>query len=281
MGEKFVINPAEIRTLAPMPAAVGQLAQVIAKPDADVAEVVHVIEFDQALTANVLRWGNSAWSGASSRIVTIREAVMRLGMATILKLAVGQGIAAAAKASPGLLKADEEPQWRHSITAALAAETLSGFICQAVPHVAFTAALIHDIGKLLMRRKLAPETLEEINRLVVSEGLRNYEAEERILGTTHARVGGEIAWFWKFPEELARAIEHHHDPNPAPDLLVDSVQVADAVANYVAEKSPGEDRATRVNAKVLKRLDLTPQKVQILVSTVKEKLDEALALWDL
>jgi putative nucleotidyltransferase with HDIG domain len=280
MGIKFIINPAEIQKLAPMPSAVGRLAKAVSDNDADLTEVVNIVEYDQALTANVLRWANSVWSGPTARVKTVREAILRLGTGNILQLAVGQGISAAMKNVAAQTEAGEESLWRHSVTAALAAECLGKFIRRPILQVSFTAALVHDIGKLLLRRHLQEETYRAIRLLMVKKHYSAFEAESEVLGTDHARVGGEIAWFWKFPDELVTAIEQHHAPDPAPEPILDAVQAANAIANFLGSQNAVEMTGAKIRTEVLQRLGLVPDSVRRICRQVRDRLEETLQLWE-
>jgi putative nucleotidyltransferase with HDIG domain len=280
MSSKFIIDPADIQNLAPMPVSVGRLAQMISRAETDFAEVVGVIEFDQALTTNVLRWANSAWSGAKTPILSVRDAVIRLGMAAILKLAVGHTLSAPLTKCSYPSVENEDSLWRHSITAALVAEHLGSFAKQAVPPVSFTASLVHDVGKLLLGRYLKDEDVLKIRQLVHKEKIQGIEAEQQVLGTDHARVGGEIAWFWKFPDELSKAIEQHHSVNPAPDPLLGTVQIANSVANFINGGNESDDPVdTKIPYSVIQHMGLSPAKIQLICGLVREKRDETLKLW--
>jgi len=279
MNGKFIIDPGDIQWLLPMPTSVGQLAHAISEPETDINKVIRIIEFDQALTANVLRWANSAWSGSKVVIETVRESVIRLGTGTILKLAVGHGLSANMQ-NCQYLESGEETLWRHSIAAALASESMRKFTEVSVPPTAFTAALIHDIGKLLLARFLDDSQKERIRKLVQNEHLDPLDAERCVLGTDHARVGGEIAWFWKFPEELARSVENHHALNSEPDILLDTVIVGNAVAHLLSPTPVTNPGDTKIPARVVQRMGLSSSKLQLVCQLVKENLEETLKTWE-
>lgn len=272
----FVIDPAEIQKLAPMPASVTKLVRLMTNPETNIQEICRVIEFDEALTSNVLRWGNSAWSGSSSDIKTIKESVIRLGTAQLLKLAVGYRLVESMKTIDVKFPGIEKKLWEHSVCSALVVEQLSSFTHYPVSPIAFTAALIHDIGKLLLYRHLDAKRIEEMWQFIEA-GEKAVDVESGVLGTTHAMVGGEIAWFWKFPEEIIYAIEKHHDPNPPEDPIVAIVQVANTIANCTGEMT---DKEMQLSSGVYSRLDLDLDKMENLRKETMTKLQETLQLWD-
>ncbi len=273
---KFVIDPAEIQKLSPMPTSVAKLLRLTANPEVNIYEICRVIEFDEALTSNVLRWANSAWSGTHGRIKTVKESVVRLGMAQLLKLAVGYRLAETMKNQSVPYPGVEKKLWQHSVTSALVVEQLSEFTTLEIPPITFTAALIHDIGKLLLFRHLRPETMKELWQFIEA-GENAVEAESGVLGTNHAIVGGEIAWFWKFPDELIAAIEKHHDPNPPQEVVIHAVQVANMVANV-----NGNIKTQRLptNQESYLALGLNLDQLDQLHTTVMDKLEETLTLWE-
>lgn len=277
------MNPAvdvsEIRHLAPMPASVARLVQLAFDPAAGVAEVAGVVQYDPALTANLLRWANSAWSGAENPVTSVRDAVVRLGLNQLLKLAVGNTVSQPMKRDLAAYALPENELWRHSLAAALAAENLPAFATQPVPAATFTAALIHDIGKLLLVRLLSPAAVAEIFRRIEQDQLTYVAAEREVLGVDHAAVGGEIARVWSFPESLVFVISHHHDPEPLPDPLLDAVQIANAVAKFVGVGLGLEQMHIRISPKVMQRVGLTYGRMEALCAAVKDRLATAEKEW--
>lgn len=270
-----VIDPSEIENLAPMPASVVRLAGLVGDPDINVSDIVEVVRLDQALTANVLRLANSIWGRSRTPINSLKEAVVRVGNAQILKIAVGQHLADPMKeACPGYELAEHE-LWRHSVAAALAAEKMSGFVRQTISKFAFTAALMHDIGKLLVGRHMGATSLAEISHVVENERISYVEAEKRVLGTDHAEVGGSIARHWGFPEPLAEAIAYHHDPKFHPDFVMDTVHIANTVAKVIGVGLGIEQMNLKVSVEAPQRLGMDFKNLESLCATVRDELANA------
>jgi len=274
------IQLSEIENLAPMPASVTRLAGMLVDPDASVNDIVRVIEFDQALTANLLRWANSAWSGSQTPILTVRASVIRMGTAQILKIAVGRRILGPMNRSLPEYGLGEQELWRHSVAAALSAECLDKFISKPVPGTAFTASLLHDIGKLFLSRYLSHEVIDEIRKLIEDERITYVEAENRLLGTDHAKVGGAIARHWKFPEQIAGAIERHHDPDPQPDPVQDIVYIANIVAKHIGVGLGSEQMNLKASFEAPKRMGLSSFALERLCAMVVVELAKTEKLWE-
>jgi len=211
--------------------ALGAL-QVLSDINADSDKVGRIIELDPALTTNVLRFANSAYFGCRCEIQTVREALVRLGMKTIARMVY---MSAGAQLSPHRVKGyDLEPGvlWDHMVTTAVATEMLARQLKFRSPPTAFTAALLHDVGKLVLGTNLGVD-VEPIKQLAKDEEITFPEAETRILGINHAEVGAELLASWNLPESLTEAIRWHLDPNGSPDddkQLVDLLHAANAIA---------------------------------------------------
>lgn len=271
--------PAEIEKLAPMPASVARLAAIVGDSHSSLNDVAEVVGYDQAMTANLLRLANSAWSGAPRQIENIRDAVLRIGAGRTLELVVGQKVARSMNASCEGYALGEHELWCHSVAAAMAAERLGKYAEVAIPGSAFTAALLHDIGKLILNRHIGDGTAQEIRRLIVEEKILYLEAERRVLGIDHAEVGGAVARHWKFPEILVSAIEHHHDPDVEPGVILDAVHIANAVAKLIGVGLGTEEMYMKASADAAKRLKLTTTGLESLCAAVQEDLAKTEELW--
>ncbi len=268
----------EIENLMPMPISSVRLAEIVAEPDSTVLEFTRVIELDQALTVNVLHWANSPYSAPQTRINTVRDAVVRLGTANILKLAVGQHLLAAF--SPSLSKTDfgENELWRHSVASGLAAESLHQAAKVQIPGLAFTAALIHDVGKLIISRRLGYDTFQEIIRGISEEKKMDVLAAEReVLQTDHAEIGGAMARHWKFSGELIAAIEKHHCLDVEQGVLLDTVIVSDVLAHNLDRNC--QDELLEIS-RHLQRLQISAGQLGTLADSIRREMNKSESLWN-
>lgn len=272
---KATFSLTEIDSLAPMPASVAQLAEIMSRSQASMTDIAKVIEFDEALTANILKLANSVWCRSKTQIQSVKDAVVRLGTAQILKMAVAGQIAGAMRLScPGYELAEHE-LWRHSVAAALAAENMDAHVTVEVPKFAFTAALLHDVGKLLLNRHIEPEAVEELRDRMKRERITYLEAERSILGTDHSEVGGAIAQHWKFPGELVTAVACHHNPDQAPEPLMDVVHLANTVAKLIGVGLGSEAMHFFSSPETPKRLGMRARDLEALCAKVRHGLAKA------
>jgi putative nucleotidyltransferase with HDIG domain len=225
----------EIALLAPIPVSLPRLAHVMSQPQSDLSEIVSIIEFDPALTANALKLANSAFFGSGVPIHSVREAVMRLGAGRILQQAVGSEVRGRLVQACPAYGLEERELWRHSVAAACAADQVIKYAKTRVHPVAFTAALLHDIGKLLITRHLDEAARERIVGFAAREQISFVEAERRILGFDHAQVGGVMARRWNFPDILVEAIARHHSPSheQSENTALHAVHISNVVAKMI------------------------------------------------
>jgi HD-like signal output (HDOD) protein len=227
------------RSLPPLPVSAVRLAGLVSDPDVDVLDIVETISLDQSLTAAVLRQANSAASGNRVRIGTVRDAVVRLGMNMVLSIALSGHLSKQmTKAVPEYgLGAGE--LWKHSVLASIGADLIRGRSSVRVPTEAATAALVHDIGKLVLCRYMSPHVLELIAQSGAQDGDADFEAELKVLEVHHGDVGALVAEHWRLPESIVAAVRYHHTPHERPEPICYAVALGDMIADYLM--GPGEE----------------------------------------
>jgi HD-like signal output (HDOD) protein len=227
--------------LAPLPTSSTRLAALVCDGTPELGQVVEIVQFDEALTASLLQSANSSWSASRSEITTVRDAVIRLGASPVLALTLGMTVRRRLLDSLPQYGLGEGELWRHSVAASLAAELLTQRAPHRPPAETATAALLHDLGKLVMARFLDRGLLHQLHEAQIG-GAGRLEAERAVLGIDHAELGGLIARSWALPDSLVRGIREHGCPRPAPalapsdqprDTLVAAVHLSDVVAKAV------------------------------------------------
>jgi putative nucleotidyltransferase with HDIG domain len=204
-----------IKNIPAFPAVALKVMTLIDDPDFSLMDVVDVIKYDQAVTANILRICNSAYFGLRYKVETVRDAVMRLGQQNVVRAVQVAGVSKFYKNAKGYgLEADK--LWEHSVGVALMSQILSRRIFHCEDARLYTTALLHDIGKVVMG-EFVDKSFQNIYNLVSNKGISFLEAEEEVLGINHAELGGKIASHWNFPEDMRDAIVYHHRPDLMPD----------------------------------------------------------------
>ena len=215
--------------LDPLPTSSTRLAALVCEGAPELSQVVEIVEYDEALTASLLQSANSSWSASRTEITTVRDAVIRLGASPVLALTLGMGARRHFETMLPQYGLSEGELWRHSVAASLAAELVTQRAPHRPPPEAATAALLHDIGKLVLSRFLDRTLLDQLDE-AQERGSTRLQAEIDVLGIDHAELGGLIARSWALPESLVRGIREHGRPRAGRDPLVNTVCLADMLA---------------------------------------------------
>jgi putative nucleotidyltransferase with HDIG domain len=202
-----------VKQLPPAPQLLPELLDILNKPNLDSNRVVRLIAYDPSLTANVLQACNSASSAPQEPIIDLDSAVLRLGFQEIYRLVAS--ILGAELLCPRTQShvRDAAQLWQHSVATAVAAQLIAREVDDD-PHLAFTAALLHDLGKIVLS-EACQESYARLIEEVESNQFSLLEAEKRILGVQHSEVGGRLLTRWKFPLNLVTAVWFHAHPAAA------------------------------------------------------------------
>jgi HD-like signal output (HDOD) protein len=259
----------QARELQPLPASTIRLASLVSSENVDLDEICEVITYDQALTLALLRAANSVAHGGASDVSQVYEAVFRLGAAHVLAVALAANTGKLLKKHLPAYGLDEGGLWRHSVAAVGAAESVAKYAAEDLPAESFTAALLHDVGKLVMGRFMSVLELESIHRARVEGGFDLLGAESELLGMHHGELGGVIAQHWKLPERIVKGITFHHHPAKGQDLICDAVYLANQIAKRIDKPAPWP----AVNRDVLARLGLAESQMDDVTAATRSNFE--------
>jgi len=230
MTEKKKILAA-VKSVPSLPSVVVKLRQYLNDPDVSFDELAKVIQVDPGLTANILQLANSAYFGWSRTIKTVKEAITRLGTNRIFQMVLCMSVAPLVRKPIRGYDTDAEGLWEHSIAVAVCAEKLAQTLGMKNMEEAFTAGLLHDMGKVVMGTFVEVDD-EPIKEIMLSDNLSFNEAEQMVMGIDHAEVAGELLKAWNLPDTVVAAARCHHQPDRADEeyqQLVDLIHVADVL----------------------------------------------------
>ena len=209
MIEKIIRS---VQSIPAFPMTVQKVSELVSREDYAVADLVNLIKYDQAITANILKMSNAAYFGSRHKIKSIQEAVLYLGQQNLIRAVQTAGVSRFYRKVSGGYVSQARELWKHSVAVAMMSQILSQKIFRCDDSVLYTAALLHDIGKTFLG-EYVQESFNKIENLVTNEGYSFLEAENKILGIDHAELGGMIAEHWHFPTEIRDAIAYHHRPD--------------------------------------------------------------------
>ncbi len=244
-----------IHKLPTAPKLHAQVTEQLRLPDASIHTVALLISQDPVMAAKVLQVANSARFGLTQQLTDTAEAVMILGTEQVRALILLAGIFSqyAAIKCPGF---SPDPIWNHSMKTALFAGTIAFTETKDVQVAgpAFTAGLLHDIGKLILAANL-PEIYSKVWQSLTDGNSSQLEAEQTALGTTHAEIGACLLATWGLPLPILEAIAWHHQPNRSTDSGF-SLLAAVHVANVLAQENGKETVRDQIDTQFLSRAGL-------------------------
>jgi putative nucleotidyltransferase with HDIG domain len=215
--------------LPSLPAVVMELLNSIDQDDVDISVLAKKVSYDQALTAKTLRLANSSLYGLQVKVTTIQQAITYLGFQTTRNLITAAAVTGCFTEGhcPGF---DHKAFWRHSIATAACAKVLARQM-RFNQDYAFTAGLLHDIGRLVLV-SCFPNQYSETIAYRADHDCYLLEAERAVLGVDHVDAGLALAEHWNFSDTMRLAIGGHHDPEaPGAGFLAAIIHVADAIVH--------------------------------------------------
>jgi putative nucleotidyltransferase with HDIG domain len=225
--------------LPPAPRVLLELLEQLGRPNVDASRIEELIKYDPALTASVLLLCNSAALAAATPVENLDEAIVRLGFQQLYSLVAVASIARGLSRRPRVQKATQNDLWSHSLVAAVAAQAIARDVGED-DKLAFTAALLHDLGKLILTDALE-QGYSKLCHDVQTARSSLFCAELTAFGVQHAQIGGRVLERWGFPGSLVAAVCFHHDPAAAPShqRLAAQVHLGNAVA-YLLGRGYGQ-----------------------------------------
>jgi putative nucleotidyltransferase with HDIG domain len=243
----------------------------VENPKSSTQEMVDVIQYDQSITANLLKVCNSAYFGLRSPIHSLREAIVRIGFNQVLEIILNRSSAnLISRACPGY-DLDDGELWRHSVSCALLSQIISTRLNEPPTPTRFTAALLHDIGKVILS-KFVLDHFGEIRMMVQDEGCSFIEAERKVLGIDHAELGGKISEGWHFPKVIVSAIRYHHTPLGTPEDhdTVNLIYLCDLVTLLTGIGGGADGLSYHAYNEVMKQFQLSRRDIEKFISQLDE-----------
>ena len=219
----------QIRDLPTLPAVAQEMLNDLDNDECSLDTITEKIAMDQSIAAKVLRLANSSHYGNNSKVVTLQQATAMLGVKSI-KNVIRMSILSKSFPASRCPEFDFRGFWRHSIATAICGELISRAL-HMKHDFAFTAGLLHDIGRLVLVN-CYPQQYSEVYRYQLRTDCALIEAERAVLHLDHVDAGVALANQWHFSEAVCDAIRGHHNPelegiNP----LASVIHVANAIVH--------------------------------------------------
>lgn len=273
-----------IKTVPMLSACASRLLQLTSTPEHDLQEVVTLVTTDASLTARVLKVVNSAAFDLLHEITSVERAISFLGERVVVSIAIANCADTLLKKELSGYEAAGGDLWKHNLRTAIAAREV--VIQSGMGHsadLAFTAGLLHDIGKSLISDYLHGSAAAAVALINSHDSYDYLEAEEKIVGIDHTEAGFELAKAWQLPAELTAVIRHHHQPAAAPEAcrpLVYAVHLGDNIAMMGGFGTGSDSMRYHLDKNYSDYIKLsakTLDKVMLAVEMEFDKLEDSLA----
>lgn len=204
-----------IERLQPIPQAALKILRLIDEEEYDIRLLAAELRTDQVLSAQTLKVANSVMFANRTPIESIDHALMFLGVNLLAQFVIAAAIERTFSQPSAGYSLCRGGLYRHAVGTAAVCEQLARATQTIRPGLAYTAGLLHDIGKAVLDQFVAEAAPLFYRHLTETPAGDFLSAEQAVLATTHCEAGYELAARWSFPETLAETIRRHHQPDEA------------------------------------------------------------------
>ncbi|MBS0169828.1 MAG: HDOD domain-containing protein [Nitrospira sp.] len=252
----------EIKVLPSLPSIYQDLMQEMQAPQASLKKASRIVSKDLGLMTKILQLVNSAFFGLRTHVSDPEQAVALLGFDTIKSLVLSSQVFA--QFDQGRLPSFSlEDLWRHAMASGsyarrIAKEAGAG---QQVIDEAFTAALLHDVGVLVLAAN-KPDDYAKVLELMRSKQISDWAAEREVFGADHAHVGAYLLGIWGLGDGIVEAVAFHQHPGECQAsgfTAITAVHVANAIAEQQARCEAGAAGQDGVDREYLAREQWLPR----------------------
>lgn len=253
----------------PIPQIALKIIRLLQTGNYELATISRELRRDQVLSARVISFCNSAYIGLPGKIDSIERATLILGESRLLQLVISESLKVFFMKQEGGYSLIRGGLYKHALTVGL----LTRAIAMAHPlldeKTAYTAGLLHDIGKIVLDQYVA-ETRPMFYNLQAHPGQDMTAREKEVFGIDHQEIGRELAEIWNLPDNLRETVSTHHQPEKAgtsPEL-VHAVSLADLLASWFLTGMELEQIAPANLAHTLKCLHISGDDIQEIMGRV-------------
>jgi putative nucleotidyltransferase with HDIG domain len=269
----------EIDNLKPIPQIAGRVMKMAEDPGCSLRDIADVILHDPLITANLLRICNAAYFGLPRQIDSVQDAITLLGLQKIVDLVLLKCCIQVLGRQQRGYGLHEGELWRTAVSGAVIARKISEREGTQSRQLIFTAALLKDIGKVILDRFVA-DSFEQIDDFIKNDGLSFNEAEKKAIGIDHAELGALVAKKWNLSPKMVYIIRNHHmsEESARKDFETSVVYLADMLCMMMGIGGGVDGLAYRFHDEVMKRLNITEMDFQAIIADFGENMQKLDAL---
>jgi len=214
--EQLINRASEIKVIPTLGGIVDRVFKVLGNNNSSFNDLSDVVKYDQSISSKIISIANSAYYSRGVEIFNLQRAMLTIGFEEVRGIVTCLLLMESIMKKLRLKEEDLLALWKHSIEVACAARVLSERMLVEDSQKVYTASLLHDIGKIVFY--LAAPDYGEILRGAKGSGDDVVAVERDRFGIDHQEIGYIIAVKWKFPNDFAQIIRHHHGDNKGDGL---------------------------------------------------------------
>jgi len=262
-----------MQTVRPIPQVALKIVRMIHDRYCSMQDVAKEVRQDQVISAGVIRLCNSAFVASSKKIGSIDRALVMLGEKVLLQMVVSASLERFFSDSAKGYSLCKGGLFQHALGVAMVSEKLASFTGSALPDIAYTAGLLHDIGKVVLDQYVA-SAYPFFYRRTQQDGIELCWVEAEQFGITHPDAGKRLAEGWSLPENLIDTIEFHHVPGQATvqPKLTHLVYLADLLMSRFQVGQELERLNTDALALSLKEVGLSASDFSLIVDLIPRRI---------
>ena len=243
-----------IKNLPTPPLTYGKMSEELKRSEPSIEILSDIVRTDSAISAKILQLVNSAFFGIGQPIDDLQQATVFLGIENLKSLVLIVGVSQESFESIRH-EFDMDLYSRHSIKVGSISHELAKALgwhrkeCQA----AFTAGLLHDIGKLVMVTHFSTRYSGVYEfRMQTPDTEDTQDLESDRFGLNHAEIGAALIGIWGLPPSIVNAVAYHHKPQEDTEEGV-SLSTIVHIANALALHNHQQDDESLFDSNLLNR----------------------------
>lgn len=268
MNEELMACVQKITKLPTVPVIAQQVLNLTSDEMASVVKLEKIIENDPAIAARILSVSNSAFFDTGSRTSSLHHAILRVGFNNVRYIALGISLMTIFGNGRQSSPFDYQRVFNHSVTVGFVARLMAKHLGLNIAEDALMNGLLHDIGFLILNRYF-PDRYQDVMRSF-RDGTALLDAEQKVLGFSHAEIGSWLAQEWRLPGSVADTILFHHAPTHARKHLnhVAIVHIADYITSKGVLSPMKEDPMYPIESLALEILGLSHENFKLIEAEV-------------
>ncbi len=257
----------DTKSLPTLPGIITKLNSLSANSKSTIQDMARLVSSDQVLSARILRLVNSPSYGFY-RVSTISNAMILLGVDVVISLCLSSSIFE-------MMETNVVGLWEHSLGTGVASNIIARKLGLPECEEIATAALLHDIGKVIVKLKFQDD-YEQLLSIIKEKEVYIRDAERELLDTDHAEIGGWLAKSWFLPDKLIEPIVYHHEVHKSTmhQTKTAVVHLADILIKASNFGFSGDEFVPRIQPIAWNKLAMTDQLLAEIVAELEDKLVE-------